>query len=144
MNHENFQKYKDLRELQNQYGHLVALTSSLFILPALVNVINDIRKSLDECNNDYETIKEYIAESEINHRWFKVINMKLQDKGILLNKPEDLVESSLVIAQKLLGDPISNGLQFLMSFYQVERRISFEFKLYERRCYCASSREYIE
>ncbi|ACK88409.1 hypothetical protein [Bacillus cereus] len=116
LNHENFQKYKDLRELQNQYGHLAALTSSLFILPALVNVINDIRKSLDECNNDYETIKEYIAESEINHRWFKVINMKLQDKGILLNKPEDLVESSLVIAQKLLGDPISNGLQFFDEF----------------------------
>ncbi|GCF82070.1 hypothetical protein [Bacillus cereus] len=112
LNHENFQKYKYLRELQNQYGHLAALTSSLFILPALVNVINDIRKSLDECNNDYETIKEYIAEYEINHRWFKVLNMKLQDKGILLNKPEDLVDSSLVIAQKLLGDPISNGLQF--------------------------------
>ncbi|MBJ8007711.1 hypothetical protein [Bacillus cereus] len=116
LNHENFQKYKYLRELQNQYGHLAALTSSLFILPALVNVINDIRKSLDECNNDYETIKVYIAEYEINHRWFKVLNMKLQDKGILLNKPEDLVESSLVIAQKLLGDPISNGLQFFDEF----------------------------
>ncbi|WIG28479.1 hypothetical protein [Bacillus toyonensis] len=116
LNHENFQKYKYLRELQNQYGHLAALTSSLFILPALIDVINDIRKSLNECNNDYETIKEYIVENEINHRWFKVLNMKLQDKGILLNKPEDLVESSLVIAQKLLGDPISNGLQFFDEF----------------------------
>ncbi|EOP74189.1 hypothetical protein [Bacillus cereus] len=116
LNHENFQKYKYLRELQSQYGHLAALTSSLFILPALVDVINDIRKSLNEYDNDYEAIKEYIAEYEINHRWFKVLNMKLQAEGILLNKPEDLVESSLIIAQKLLGDPISNGLQFFDEF----------------------------
>ncbi|ATP92627.1 hypothetical protein RMT88_17665 [Bacillus altitudinis] len=112
LNKDNFHKYKYLKELQNQYGQLAALTSSIFILPALVEVINNIRKDLSEYNDDYDSIAEYIANQEIENRWFKVLNMKLQDADILLSKPDDIIESSLLIAQKLLGDPVSNGLNF--------------------------------
>ncbi|MGA5691552.1 hypothetical protein [Cytobacillus pseudoceanisediminis] len=112
LNKENFQKYKYLKGLQNQFGNLAALTSSLFILPGLITVVDDIRRELMELNGDLEAIKDYIEEKENEHRWFKVINARLLDKGIKLSEPENITESSLVIAQKLLGDPLSNGLQF--------------------------------
>ncbi|WNV80369.1 hypothetical protein RUL31_03395 [Bacillus atrophaeus] len=112
LNKQDFDKYKQLKPLQNQYGHLAALTSSIFILPALVSVIENIRRELMNLDNDLEAIKDYINDKENDHRWFKVINARLLDEGIKLSEPDNIMESSLVIAQKLLGNPLSNGLQF--------------------------------
>ena len=112
LNKENFQKYKYLKGLQNQFGNLAALTSSLFILPGLITVVDEMRRELMELNGDFEAIKDFIEEKENEHRWYKVINARLLDKGIKLSEPVNITESSLVIAQKLLGDPLSNGLQF--------------------------------
>ncbi|WP_416720816.1 hypothetical protein [Bacillus subtilis] len=112
LNKQDFDKYKQLKPLQNQYGHLSALTSSLFILPALVSVIETIRRELINLDNDLEAINDYITDKENDHRWFKVINARLLDEGIKLSEPDNIMESSLVIAQKLLGNPLSNGLQF--------------------------------
>ena len=38
--------------------------------------------------------------------------MKLKDLGIDLYDPENIVDSTLILAQKLLGNPLSNGLEF--------------------------------
>ncbi|MGE8206032.1 hypothetical protein ACQKP0_15925 [Heyndrickxia sp. NPDC080065] len=108
----NFNKYKMLKQLQNQYGQLAALTSSLFILPAFVVILDDIRKDLANLQNNADAIKDYIEEKVSEHRWFKVINTKLKESKFDLTEPDNIMESSLVIAQKLLGNPLSNGLEF--------------------------------
>ena len=108
----NFNKYKMLKQLQNQYGQLAALSSSLFILPAFVIILDDIRKELVTFQNDTDAIKEWIEDKENDHRWFKVINTKLKELEIDLTEPDNIMDSSLVIAQKLLGNPLSNGLEF--------------------------------
>jgi hypothetical protein len=112
LNKMNFQKYKDLKEMQNHYAHLSPLTSSLFILPVLVIVVQNIREELSDIQGDIESIKDYIEDKESGYKWFKVINTRLVDQGIKLTEPDNITDSSLVIAQKLLGDPLSNGLEF--------------------------------
>jgi len=120
LNKSNFEKYKNLKQLQNQYGQLAALTSSIFIVPAVVMVLDDIRSELSNCNNDAEFIKEYIEDKENRHRWFKVINMKLKDQAIDLYDPESIIDSSLILAQKLLGNPLSNGLEFFDELFNAQ------------------------
>ena len=46
LNSINFEKYKKLKQLQNQYGQLAALTSSIFVTPALVMVLDEMRREL--------------------------------------------------------------------------------------------------
>jgi hypothetical protein len=116
LNKKNFEKYKNLKEMQNQYGYLAPLTSALFILPGLVTVIENLLKELKDLEDDKDAVYEYIEEKEIEHKWFKVINARLLDLGIKLTDPDDITDSSLIIAQKLLGDPLSNGLDFFSEF----------------------------
>ncbi|WP_107937323.1 hypothetical protein [Ureibacillus chungkukjangi] len=119
LNSSNFESYKKLKQLQNQYNQLAALTSSIFITPAMVMILDDVRQELS-CLNDYDSIKEYIEEHETEHRWFKVINMKLKDLEIDLYDPENISDSSFVLAQKLLGDPLSNGLEFFEELFSTQ------------------------
>lgn len=120
LNKRNFDKYANLKQLQNQYGNLAALMSSLFIVPAFVMVLEEIRRDLSVFNNDHELIKDYIEEKENSHRWFKVINMKLKEHLIELSDPESISDSSLVLTQKLLGNPFSTGLEFFDELYSTQ------------------------
>lgn len=117
LNKESFEKYKLLRGLQNQYSNLAALTSSLFILPVLIEVIDNLINDLKNLGDDYESVNEYLKEKESSHRWFKIVNAKLQDNGIRLSDPDSITDTSIVIVQKLLGDPLSNGLLFFDDFF---------------------------
>lgn len=120
LNSINFEKYKKLKQLQNQYGQLAALTSSIFITPAMVMILDEVRRELSSFHNDYESIKDFIEEQESEHRWFKVINMKLKDLEIDLYDTENISDSSLVLSQKLLGDPLSNGLEFFEELFNTQ------------------------
>lgn len=53
-------------------------------------------------------------DKEENFRWFKVINTNLKNKKIDLFESN---ETSLYIAQKLIGDPLSNGLKVLEELF---------------------------
>lgn len=123
LNNSNFNKYKKLKQIQSQYGQLAALTSSIFIVPAFVVILEEIRNELSNFHNDAESIKDYIEEKENRHRWFKVVNMKLKDLGIDLYDPENIVDSSLILAQKLLGNPLSNGLEFFDELYSEQNEV---------------------
>ncbi|WP_210469055.1 hypothetical protein [Sporosarcina sp. 6E9] len=120
LNKKNFNQYRRLKQLHGQYGQLAALTSSIFITPALVVVLEALFKQLSAFQHDFEAIKEYIAEQEDEHRWFKVINAKLIDQGIDLHDPRNISDSALILAQKLLGDPLSNGLEFFEEFFNAQ------------------------
>lgn len=117
LNNENFEQYKYLKKIHNQFGHLSALTSAIFITPALVMVLEGLRKDLAVYSGDTDLIKEHIEDLESQHRWFKVINMRLKDLKINLIDSDNILESSLVIAQKLLGDSTSNGLKFFQEVF---------------------------
>ena len=43
--------------------------------------------------------------------------MKLKDIEIDLHDPENILDSSLILSQKLLGDPLSNGLEFFEELF---------------------------
>lgn len=97
LNSINYGLYKDLRENQN----LEQVIASVFIMPALVNVLSSFR----ELEEDYG-----------NSNWFHSINNRLKEIGI--GKTENISEDALKISQEILGDTFSSSLSTL-------REISF-------------------
>jgi hypothetical protein len=112
---DNFEKYGILKSLQKDYNNLTALISSLLIVPAIVLVLENIKVRL-ESTDDAETLLEELEET---HRWFRVLKSKLEDLGINIKEPNAFTESTLTIAQKLVGDPLTQGLKFFDEIHNV-------------------------
>lgn len=115
LNKKDFDVYKDLRQLQSQYAYLDALSSSIFILPALTMIIEGIKKDLENCKDDLEAFNENIDSLEDTYRWFKVIHSNMKNLEIDLFTTD---ESSLFIAQKLIGNPLSTGLKVFNELFK--------------------------
>lgn len=115
LNKDDFNHYKNLKSLHNQYSYLAALSSTLFILPAMVMIIEDLKKEIEKLDNDRQSYDELIEQKEYSYRWFKVINANLKNIGIDLFENTD---SSLSIAQQILGDPLSTGLNAFDEIFQ--------------------------
>ena len=103
LSENNFDAYSQLRQDQNKH----TILASMMILPALVHVLEIIKASIADPDegSDYS-----------EKRWYSVIYRKLKEKGY---KPEQLntwtEESSLVLAQKLIGDPLTASLSTMLS-----------------------------
>lgn len=96
----NFHIYSELKRDDDKH----AILASMIILPALVYVLETIKTSL---NTDDNSLYE--------KRWYRVINKKLKEKGFDLENAQSLEnESSLVISQMLVGDPISVALKTML------------------------------
>ncbi|WP_426355482.1 hypothetical protein [Exiguobacterium sp. R-39] len=125
LNEADFNNYKLLRAYHSQYNYLAPLSSSLFILPALVMFLEGIRKDIEKFNDDdRQDFEDYINDKEAYFRWFKVINTNLKNHKIDLFETN---ETSLYIAQKLIGDPLSQGLKVfeeLFPKYQDDEEVS--------------------
>lgn len=89
---ENYELYKHLREDQQ----LEKVLASLFILPALVNVLSDYKNL-----NDLETLN-----------WYHSISLRLNELGI--SDKEEISNNALKIAQQILGDTFKNSLKTLL------------------------------
>ena len=113
---ENFEKYALLKGLQRDYNHLAPLLSSLFIVPAIINVLEEIKSKVESSGDDKEFV---IDEMEESHRWFKVINNKLDELGVKLHEPNGFTDSTLNIAYRIVGDPLTQGLKFFEEFHEV-------------------------
>lgn len=107
LNKKDFDIYKSLKERQKQYPHLGALSSSLFILPAMTMLIEQLKKELESDRYSLDTYEFFLEEKESDFQWFKVLRGNLNSNNIHLM---DTPETSLVIAQTLLGNPLSVGL----------------------------------
>lgn len=97
---ENFERYKILSMNQSLHTTL----ASLLIVPALVSLLEMIKgdvKQIDE-------LEEY--------RWFRVLANKLHSIGIEVNNSNSFTDSSVMTAQKLIGNPLSNSLKTLEGF----------------------------
>lgn len=82
---------------------LQPILSSMIISPVLVHII-DIFKSTDFNITDFE-----------ERRWFRALRRRLKELGMEVENPESL-EDSLVVAQKLIGDPITTALKSISEF----------------------------
>lgn len=93
---ECYEKYNEISQNPNMQPILV----STFILPALVYVLEDIRNSTD---------LSLISDK----RWFMVIKSKLALLNIDIEDPNSFNDSSIIIAQKLLGDFYKNAIDLV-------------------------------
>lgn len=99
-----YDAYSTLRSDQS----LHQILSSAVIVPALVEVINNIRRAATE-----HSIGEYK-----DRRWFLVVKRRLQEMHIEPDDPESFHESSLRIAHEILGQPLGQSLEGLKTFLQ--------------------------
>jgi hypothetical protein len=100
----NFDAYTSLKADQSLHPMLAAAV----IVPALVTVIDEIRRAADESGTDG------LAE----RRWFMVVARRLREVGIDPHNAESFVESSLRIAHELIGQPLSASLEGLKNILQ--------------------------
>jgi hypothetical protein len=117
---ENFEKYALLKGLQRDYKNLAPLVSSLFIVPAIITILEDIKRRIEASGNNREFV---IDEMEENHRWFKVLKSKLKELGIELHEPNAFTDSTLNIAYKIVGNPLTQGLKFFDEFHEVRESV---------------------
>lgn len=95
---DNFDYYKTI-SLNSSFQPIL---SSLIVIPALVSIIETIRN--EESYIDFEEC-----------RWYQVILLRLKDFGIEIGTHSFEQESTISIAQKLIGDPLSQSFSALMN-----------------------------
>lgn len=100
----NYDAYNSLKVDQS----LQPLLSAVVIVPALVNVIEEIRNIASEQGLD----------AYAERRWFMVICRRLREIGIEPYNPDSFVDSSLRIAHELLGQPLNTSLVALQTLLQ--------------------------
>ncbi|NUU53246.1 hypothetical protein HP548_03965 [Paenibacillus taichungensis] len=98
LSEENFDYYKSI-SLNSNFQPIL---SSLIVIPALVSILETLRH--EETDIDYEEC-----------RWYQVILLRLKDFGIELGSHSFEQESTISIAQKLIGDPLSQSFSVLMN-----------------------------
>ncbi len=96
---ENFDSYMILK---HDVAYRPVLNSAI-VLPALVDVIDRVRFAPSE----------QALESYSESRWFIVISRRLRDLGVDVYKSDSFVDSSVKIAHKLLGEPLTSALNGL-------------------------------
>lgn len=100
LSQENFNRYRMLQSNQSLHTTL----STLLILPALVYII-DMLKISSSTHEEYE-----------EKRWFRVLDKKLKDIGIDLNNLNTFNDSTIVIAQNLIADPLTRSLKVIEDY----------------------------
>lgn len=94
---ENFDYYGQL----SQNSSFSKLLASLILLPALVSLLETLKRE-DFSYDQYEDAK-----------WFRTIDNKLKLLGINLKAQNQFSDSTAVVAQQLIGNPLSGALKDL-------------------------------
>lgn len=100
----NFDAYVSLKADQALHPML----SAAVIVPALVTVIDEIKRAAAENNID----------SYNDRRWFLVVARRLREIGIDPQVADTFSETSLRIAHELVGQPLSASLEGLKTILQ--------------------------
>ncbi len=88
---------------------MAPVLSSLVIVPALVSVIEMIGSSGPEGRTDFE-----------ERRWYRVLAAKLRELGYNIDIGDEFTDSSLVIAQRLIGQPMLAAARSLVELEESE------------------------
>lgn len=78
--------------------------ASLVVIPALVKVLEEVKNSKNP------------AEDFGDRRWFHVLSKKLELININISDPETFPDSSVLLAQKLIGNPLESALKALVNY----------------------------
>jgi hypothetical protein len=97
---ENYEKYLQMR----QDVGLRPILNSMIIMPALAYVLEQINP---------EKISPEEASELDNQRWYRVVRKKLAEQGVRLDNGKGFTDSSLSLASKLVGAPLTEGLNEL-------------------------------
>lgn len=99
LSQQNFDAYSQLRLDQDKQATL----ASMIVTPALVHIIEEVKAGDENAFFDL--------------RWFKVVSRKLKALGCdpVENSSAWSEDSPLILAQKLIGDPLSSSLQLMMA-----------------------------
>ncbi|PZE20323.1 hypothetical protein [Paenibacillus xerothermodurans] len=100
LSEDNFEYYKTISLNQN----LQSLLSSLIIMPALVSILETLKNAVDQ---------EFDLEE---CRWYRVIKSRLKELGIDIDNKSTFSDSTLAVAQKLIGEPLNSSLLALINF----------------------------
>ncbi|MED5018457.1 hypothetical protein P9847_14200 [Paenibacillus chibensis] len=98
LSQQNFDHYKSISLNPN----FQPILSSLIVIPALVSILETLKN--EQTNVEYEEC-----------RWYQVIDLRLKDFGIELGSQSFEQESTISIAQKLIGDPLRYSFSALMN-----------------------------
>lgn len=100
LSENNFEHYKTISLNQN----LQPLLSSLIIMPALVSILESVKNAGDQEID----LEEY--------RWYRVIKRRLKEFGVDIDNKSTFSDSTLALAQKLIGEPLNTSLLALVNF----------------------------
>lgn len=92
------ENFENLQRMQMSSKHREVIYS-MFIVPALIYVFENLARSEDE---DMEEYREYL--------WFRSLEKLLKAYEIELNHQTIKTKTSYILAQKLIGEPISKAL----------------------------------
>ncbi|MDI3540741.1 MAG: hypothetical protein PWP66_279 [Thermosediminibacterales bacterium] len=104
LSQENFERYKILKLDQNLQSTLASLTA----VPALIILLEMIKDDIKEGNignSEYEEL-----------RWYRIIVKKLREIGIDVYDADSFIDSSIQVAQQLIGNPLTNSLKNLEGY----------------------------
>jgi hypothetical protein len=98
----NYDAYSDLRQAQPLHTSL----NSLVIIPALIAVLEDIKRASSEADLiDFES-----------RRWYATLSRRLRQLGIDPAEPDSFKESTPALAHRLVGEPLTDSLKTLRSY----------------------------
>ena len=97
LSEDNFSRYQLLKGNRD----MSPLFFQMLIMPALVFVLEILKKKTDEVE-DFD-----------DKRWYKVLSKKLAEAGYKITDLDDNPDSSVQIAQKLVGEPLRLSLKAL-------------------------------
>ena len=97
---DNYKAYAFLRQSQPMHSVL----NSMIIIPALISVLEDVKRAA--ANPDELAALE-------SRRWYRALSRRLKEFGVSPEEEGSFVESSIALAHRLVGSPISEGLQTL-------------------------------
>lgn len=103
----DYERYFQLR----QDANLRPLMNALIVLPGLVYVLDAIDP--ERCSQDE------LSEHE-DQRWYRALRRKLEVRGVRLQSGQGYPETAISLASRLIGNPLSNGLESVMSFAENE------------------------
>ncbi len=103
LSEENYRKFKMLNQIQS----LSPVVAQIVLIPALTMILEKLMHA----------DKDIILEWE-DSRWFKVLKKKLKDLNVDIDEQKWTEESSLLLSQKLIGEPISKSLEAIESIME--------------------------
>jgi len=103
----NYESYTFLRQAQGLHSAL----NAMIIVPALVAVLEEVKRATKDADG--------LASLE-SRRWFNILARRLKAMGMDPANLESCPDSSPALAHRLIGEPMTDGLQNLRSYEETD------------------------